>query len=444
MSTVLNFDDSDSSDEEVEQHIEVQKSEAKKIIEKIESAKENVEGEPQGSRGGVDTVTDNSGSNEHNRLPAEERSGISGKKRRFVDDDDMGYSSKSAAGTVPNSGKGGGKRQRRGRQTGFDSRDNSHPGSRRDRGQSTTAQTVQGAVTSSGSKFAIVNDDIFVPRDVAVDCNSWPLYKDEQVEVQIVGVSRGGNQRKTHPYRAIHIRKSQEHSNAMRGKFRNSAPNNFRSRTHGFGRGRGENPFQGGNRGPFIRENDTRSRTKTKHNITNQAQAATENSTTEYKPIDTAALLKKRKEEKRLRDEQAKLEAENAVNFDLDEEEAKQERHTVTEKSSQYANKYKFDKNSSNEAAVTTDETFKPIDTAALLKERKEKKRKDNEKQLQISKKKISMLEKQLVTYRDMLKKVNNGNQKMELMIMNKITDASKTLESEKAKSQSLALLLNR
>ena len=57
--------------------------------------------------GGVDTVTDNSGSNEHNRLPAEERSGISGKKRRFVDDDDMGYSSKSAAGTVPNSGIGG-------------------------------------------------------------------------------------------------------------------------------------------------------------------------------------------------------------------------------------------------------------------------------------------------------------------------------------------------
>ena len=243
-------------------------------------------------------MTDNSGSNEHNRLPAEERSGISGKKRRFVDDDDMGYSSKSAAGTVPNSGKGGGKRQRRGRQTGFDSRDNSHPGSRRDEGQSTTAKTVQGAVTSSGSKFAIINDDIFVPRDVAVDCNSWPLYKDEQVEVQIVGVSRGGNQRKTHPYRAIHIRKSQEHSNAMRGKFRNSAPNNFRSRTHGFGRGRARESLPRGNRGPFIRENDTRSRTKTKHNITNQAQAATENSTTEYKPIDTAALLKKRKEEK--------------------------------------------------------------------------------------------------------------------------------------------------
>ena len=85
-------------------------------------------------------------------------------------------------------------------------------------------------------------------------------------------------------------------------------------------------------------------------------------------------MLKKRKEEKRLRDEQAKLEAENAVNFDLDEEEAKQEGHTVAEKSSQYANKYKFDKNSSNEVAVTTDEAFKSIDTAALLKERKEKK----------------------------------------------------------------------
>ena len=80
---------------------------------------------------------------------------------------------------------------------------------------------------------------------------------------------------------------------------------------------------------------------------------------------------------------------------------------------------------------------------AALLKERKEKKRKDDEKQFQMSKKKISMLEKQLVTYRDMLKKVT-GKEKMELMIMNKITDASKTLASEKAKSQSLALLLTR
>ena len=439
MSTVLNFDDSDSSDEEVEQHIEVQKSKAQKIIEKIESAK-NVEGEPQGSHGGVDAIADNSGSNEHNRLPVEERNGISGKKRRFVDDDDMGYSS---VGTVPTSGIGAGKRQRRGRQTGFDGRDNGHRGSRRDRGRSTIAQTVQGAVTSSGSKFAIVNDDIFVPRDVAVDCNSWPLYKDEQVEVQIVGVSRGGNQRKTHPYRAIHIQKSQEHSNAMRGEFRNSASNNFRGRTHGFGGGRSENPFQVGNRGPFVRESDTRRRTKTNHSITNQAQAANKKPTNEYKTIDTAALLKKRKEEERLRDEQAKLEAENAVNFDLDEEEAKQEGHTVAEKSSQYANKYKFDKNSSNEVAVTTDEAFKSIDTAALLKERKEKKRKDDEKQFQMSKKKISMLEKQLVTYRDMLKKVT-GKEKMELMIMNKITDASKTLASEKAKSQSLALLLNR
>eukprot|EP00944_MAST-04C_sp_MAST-4C-sp1_P000476 g476.t1 len=421
MSTVLNFDDSDSSDEEVEQHIEVQKSKAQKIIEKIESAK-NVEGEPQGSHGGVDAIADNSGSNEHNRLPVEERNGISGKKRRFVDDDDMGYSS---VGTVPTSGIGAGKRQRRGRQTGFDGRDNGHRGSRRDRGRSTIAQTVQGAVTSSGSKFAIVNDDIFVPRDVAVDCNSWPLYKDEQVEVQIVGVSRGGNQRKTHPYRAIHIQKSQEHSNAMRGEFRNSASNNFRGRTHGFGGGRSENPFQVGNRGPFVRESDTRRRTKTNHSITNQAQAANKKPT----------LL--------IFYEQAKLEAENAVNFDLDEEEAKQEGHTVAEKSSQYANKYKFDKNSSNEVAVTTDEAFKSIDTAALLKERKEKKRKDDEKQFQMSKKKISMLEKQLVTYRDMLKKVT-GKEKMELMIMNKITDASKTLASEKAKSQSLALLLTR
>ena len=219
---------------------------------KLKNAKKNVEVEPQGSRGGVDTVTDNSGSNEHDRLPAEERSGTSGKKRRFVDDDDMDYSSKSAAGTVPTSGTGGGKRQRRGRQMGFDSRDNSHPGSRRDRGQSTTAQTVQGAVTSSGSKFAIVNDDIFVPRDVAVDCNSWPLYKDEQVEVQIVGVSRGGNQRKTHPYRAIHIRKSQEHSNAMRGKFRNSASNNFRSRTHGFGEVEARIPSKGVTEDPLF------------------------------------------------------------------------------------------------------------------------------------------------------------------------------------------------
>ena len=42
----------DSSDEEVEQHIEVQKSEAKQIIEKIENVKKNVEGEPQGRRGG--------------------------------------------------------------------------------------------------------------------------------------------------------------------------------------------------------------------------------------------------------------------------------------------------------------------------------------------------------------------------------------------------------
>ena len=52
--------------------------------------------------------------------------------------------------------------------------------------------------------------------------------------------------------------------------------------------------------------------------------------------------------------------------------------------------------------------------------------------------KEISMLEKQLVTYRDMLKKVNNGNQKMELMIMNKITDASKLWNRKKQKAKVL------
>ena len=78
------------------------------------------------------------------------------------------------------------------------------------------------------------------------------------------------------------------------------------------------NPFRG-NRGPLSSENDTEAGQE-KHNITNQAQAATENSTTEYKPIDTAAVKKKKKRLKLT----SKIRAENAVNFDLDEEEAKQ------------------------------------------------------------------------------------------------------------------------
>ena len=126
MSTVLNFDDSDSSDEEVEQQLEVQKAEAQKIIKKIESAKD-VEDEPQGGRESVDTTADKNGFNGHSSSPSGERSVISGKKRRFVDDD-VGYSSKGAVDTFPNVGGVGGKRQRRGRQSGFDGRGNNHPG----------------------------------------------------------------------------------------------------------------------------------------------------------------------------------------------------------------------------------------------------------------------------------------------------------------------------
>ena len=76
---------------------------------------------------------------------------------------------------------------------------------------------------------------------------------------------------------------------------------------------------------------------------------------------------------------------------------------------------------------------FKVIDTAALLQQRKEQKRKENEKQMNLSKKKIAILKKQVKTYREMLKKVT-GNEKMELMIMNKITKSSKTLEEEEEK----------
>ena len=81
---------------------------------------------------------------------------------------------------------------------------------------------------------------------------------------------------------------------------------------------------------------------------------------------------------------------------------------------------------------------FKIIDTAALLKERKEQKRKENEKQLELSKKKVGVLSNQIKTYREMLKKIS-GKEKMELMIMKKITDTLAMLEKAQEKVKELS-----
>ena len=58
---------------------------------------------------------------------------------------------------------------------------------------------------------------------------------------------------------------------------------------------------------------------------------------------------------------------------------------------------------------------------------------------MNLSKKKIAVLKKQVKTYREMLKKVT-GNEKMELMIMNKITKSSKTLEEEEEKLDAMSV----
>ena len=91
-----------------------------------------------------------------------------------------------------------------------------------------------------------------------------------------------------------------------------------------------------------------------------------------------------------------------------------------------------------DEYKVQAKKEFKVIDTAALLQQRKEQKRKENEKQMNLSKKKIAVLKKQVKTYREMLKKVT-GNEKMELMIMKKITDTLSSLEKAQEKVKKLS-----
>ena len=52
------------------------------------------------------------------------------------------------------------------------------------------SQNILGMVTSSGPIFAIVNQDIHLSREVAIDCNAWPLYKDSKVKVEIVTMAQ--------------------------------------------------------------------------------------------------------------------------------------------------------------------------------------------------------------------------------------------------------------
>ena len=95
------------------------------------------------------------------------------------------------------------------------------------------------------------------------------------------------------------------------------------------------------------------------------------------------------------------------------------------------------DLNNSNDNNKSKKE-FKIVDTAALLKERKEQRRKENERQLELSKKKVTVLTNQIKTYREMLKKIN-GKEEMELMIMKKITDTLSSLEKAQEKVKKLS-----
>eukprot|EP00942_MAST-04A_sp_MAST-4A-sp1_P015129 g15129.t1 len=274
-------------------------------------------------------------------------------------------------------------------------------------------------VTSSGPIFAIVNQDIHLSREVAIDCNAWPLYKDSKVKVEIVTMAqrrRNPNPnypRKSNllPYKAISV------------ELVEAAPPPPSRTNH-----------RGGREG-FERQ------------------------------------------EKRLKEEQARLAAENGVSFDYEDvdgdnvnenENNEKKDGAVVKKKNDMSNKYiykkdtssKDNKNNDDETTTATNEgtnigdgdggdedggtnnkkkEFKVIDTAALLQQRKEQKRKENEKQMNLSKKKIAVLKKQVKTYREMLKKVT-GNEKMELMIMNKITKSSKTLEEEEEKLDAMSV----
>jgi hypothetical protein len=357
------------------------------------------------------------------------------------------------------------------------------------------SESVIGTVTSSGAKFAIVNNDIHVSKEMAIEFNSWPLFKGSEVKVDVISIARqapnrnNDQRKKLLPYKAVYIEilraakrphpsqgsfqpYNNRYQNDKGGRYNNNMNNGY----DGDGNGSHSQMMGQHTTNPFHRRGNSNNNNNNNNNKQHphgfrqygsrqheQMHDAFASKSKEYKPIDTAALLKKRKEEKRLKEEEARLAEENGVCFDYDEEEGEKEVEPTTPpfKNDEHDNtKYIFKKGASTDPITSTSKNdnedlnnssnsndnnnnkskkeFKIVDTAALLKERKEQRRKENERQLELSKKKVTVLTNQIKTYREMLKKIN-GKEEMELMIMKKITDTLSSLEKAQEKVKKLS-----